>query len=959
MGNCASAPRSTHFDGTDEESTSDFSDVAVGGARPSVRKKVGDTRRKSHATEQKRDSLTPAPRKSSTRRAMPPVLDIHREVLKKSKTSLDDLLTSKLRNNNWNRKLTDLIVDLESLKVKNVARLASDQARELLRRALTKGSAEDRRIGAYFDQLISMTAKSSTTISASPRITHQSQLSKERDLSVLSEMRKSRFLEIPVLSPTPGSTQSPSNTKAERAAKWNSASALSTDTIGTIAETPSPIPIENGASIDLNAQKVTLLRKDSSDRQRSSEIAKDIEDQTRAMHGLENPGNRIFLSSITRYPGLKNISNWNFDIFGFDKDTQETPLSTLFMYSCSKMNVDSAIAGIDLVKLHEFMRSVERTYGDNVYHNRLHASDVLHSAVNLMRAPYLCENLDVIHRFCLLFASAIHDFRHLGRSNDFLIKTDHQIAAIYNDSSCLENYHASQAFQLLRKPELNFLARVDPKIRIEIRKYTIHSILETDMKKHADHVKDLQLFLEERTDPSQPMLPLKLVSHCLHVCDLSHPTKRFKVHQEWTRRISEEFFQQGDEEEKMGWTPGALFNRKNVNIEKGQIGFIDFIVLPLWVNWTTLTGSHDELVEQIEANKEVWRTKMDAKKIKAKKHRISIETPTRFFSRSSQDFSKSIEHSRSVGSVSSETLNAAPRPPEVTVKPEPMNTLVPKRRPVLREHSDVEQRSKSLSATLTNLSLLAGSSAHAKRHTIGSLELPPVPTRPFPEPKQRTFASLPVGVRKSITPPPPRKPPSPRETKRASTPPPVVYRDDDEDVSLLFDGGMEGTRSRVPTASSRMTDASSSIRLIGCSDELKEPKIAVPKRSRLVLSEVHSMSPSENSPQAKFDGTLTKVVTLPRGSMTDVLNGGSNMNLAVFPGALRPVVQLDMNATDQRSDSDITAEFKKTSPEESMTETPPNARVNERLRFLRDQSLAEQQSRPGSPTGRKRESLLL
>merc|ERR1719474_1658361 len=127
------------------------------------------------------------------------------------------------------------------------------------------------------------------------------------------------------------------------------------------------------------------------------------------------------------------------------------------------------------------------------------------------------------------------------------------------------------------------------------------------MKRHGEHVKELQQFSENRKGPSEMIEPRKLISYALHVSDLSHPTKRFDIHMEWSRRLANEFLAQGDRELELGMEPGALFDRRKVNMEKGQIGFIEFIILPLWINWTTLIGADDEWINQINRNKEKWR----------------------------------------------------------------------------------------------------------------------------------------------------------------------------------------------------------------------------------------------------------------------------------------------------------------------------------------------------------------
>ena len=51
--------------------------------------------------------------------------------------------------------------------------------------------------------------------------------------------------------------------------------------------------------------------------------------------------------------------------------------------------------------------------------------------------------------FAMLTASIIHDYRHPGVNNGFLMKTSHTIALRYNDESVLENFHVAEGFAVM------------------------------------------------------------------------------------------------------------------------------------------------------------------------------------------------------------------------------------------------------------------------------------------------------------------------------------------------------------------------------------------------------------------------------------------------------------------------------------------------------------------------------
>ena len=54
----------------------------------------------------------------------------------------------------------------------------------------------------------------------------------------------------------------------------------------------------------------------------------------------------------------------------------------------------------------------------------------------------------------------VHDYGHVGLTNDFLAATSDPLALQYNDHAPLENHHCAAAFSALQQPELNFTKRL-------------------------------------------------------------------------------------------------------------------------------------------------------------------------------------------------------------------------------------------------------------------------------------------------------------------------------------------------------------------------------------------------------------------------------------------------------------------------------------------------------------------
>jgi cAMP-specific phosphodiesterase 4 len=63
----------------------------------------------------------------------------------------------------------------------------------------------------------------------------------------------------------------------------------------------------------------------------------------------------------------------------------------------------------------------------------------------------------------------------------------------------------------------------------------------------------------------------KVLQNMIHCADLSNPTKPLHLYRQWTNRVMEEFFLQGDREYSEGLEISAMCDRHNANIEKTQV----------------------------------------------------------------------------------------------------------------------------------------------------------------------------------------------------------------------------------------------------------------------------------------------------------------------------------------------------------------------------------------------------
>ena len=234
-----------------------------------------------------------------------------------------------------------------------------------------------------------------------------------------------------------------------------------------------------------------------------------------------------------------------------------------------------------------------------IYHNDLHAGDVMQTSYIILTQGNLIEKMKLgqLDSFSLLIACLCHDYKHPGQNNLYQINAKTKYAMRYNDISVLENYHVSQTFKLIQKDEYNIFCNFSPEEYRISRRRMIDNILSTDMTNHQKVLsaikikmdnydikkgKNFEKIFQEQIDDLGKLFENQqcVLNVIIHASDISNPAKPDKISNEWTKRVYEEFFIQGDLEKKKGLTVSMFCDRDTTNINKAMIGFINFVVLP-------------------------------------------------------------------------------------------------------------------------------------------------------------------------------------------------------------------------------------------------------------------------------------------------------------------------------------------------------------------------------------------
>uniref|UniRef100_A0A3B3T7A1 Phosphodiesterase n=1 Tax=Paramormyrops kingsleyae TaxID=1676925 RepID=A0A3B3T7A1_9TELE len=350
-------------------------------------------------------------------------------------------------------------------------------------------------------------------------------------------------------------------------------------------------------------------------------------------------------------PLMAQLNNWNFPIFSLVEKTNGTCGCILSQVSC-RLFEDMGLFETFRIPVREFMNyfhALESGYRDIPYHNRIHATDVLHAVWYLttqavpglpsligdhgsasdsdsdsgithsrvgftvsktyaaLEDDYGCLSglIPALELMALYVAAAMHDYDHPGRTNAFLVATSAPQAVLYNDRSVLENHHAASAWSLfMSRPEYNFLVNLD---HVEFKRFrflVIEAILATDLKKHFDFLAEFNAKVGDDVGPGidwgNENDRLLVCQMCIKLADINGPLKSKELHLKWTEGIVNEFYEQGDEEASLGLPISPFMDRSAPQLAKLQESFITHIVGPLCSSYDSAALMPGHWVEPVE-----------------------------------------------------------------------------------------------------------------------------------------------------------------------------------------------------------------------------------------------------------------------------------------------------------------------------------------------------------------------
>ncbi|KAJ3107976.1 High affinity cAMP-specific and IBMX-insensitive 3',5'-cyclic phosphodiesterase 9A [Phlyctochytrium planicorne] len=305
---------------------------------------------------------------------------------------------------------------------------------------------------------------------------------------------------------------------------------------------------------------------------------------------------------------LEHLKHPTFDIWQWN----DHELMTLIEWMFEDLQLISEFS-LDVQKLGRFLSCVRHGYNSNPFHNFRHCFCVTQMVYGILYVTGVHKKLTSLEKLILLISAIGHDLDHPGYNNAYQINASTDLSIVYNDISPLENHHAAVLFTLLKNDSLNFLASLSSVQYKDLRKSVIGCILATDMAKHGEILAKFKGYAEnfDFGDASQRQILLQLIIKC---ADISNEVRPKHVAEPWVDKLLEEFFGQSDREKREGLPTAPFMDRDKVTKPSAQVGFIGFVMIPLYELMSKVLPNMDNtLLQPIRRAHEYYKSMLEKK----------------------------------------------------------------------------------------------------------------------------------------------------------------------------------------------------------------------------------------------------------------------------------------------------------------------------------------------------------
>ena len=256
-----------------------------------------------------------------------------------------------------------------------------------------------------------------------------------------------------------------------------------------------------------------------------------------------------------------------------------------------------------------FLYKLRSMYNEPPYHNWIHAIDVLQFFSYQIRTCHFDEVLTKMELLAICVAGISHDAGHEGFNNVYNVNSETPLGILFKNQSVMETFHCTVIIRIMSQPECNIFHKLTGPDLKKIWSWIISMILSTDMAHHFKLVRHANDIMDAGPiNLANPVHRLMAMTMLMKVSDISNVCRPFEIADQWCDVLCEEFWRQGDMEKAQGLPISSPLNERGTgNKPKGQIGFYNFVCIPLYQAIARIFPELEVNLEAVKSNLERWK----------------------------------------------------------------------------------------------------------------------------------------------------------------------------------------------------------------------------------------------------------------------------------------------------------------------------------------------------------------
>ena len=322
---------------------------------------------------------------------------------------------------------------------------------------------------------------------------------------------------------------------------------------------------------------------------------------------------------------MEGWDNWNFDAATLNNP----PLVHVAWTLCMHYKLVDSLE-IDKSKFANFWCVMQSHYSENPYHNVSRAIEVMISTHCIISAlglgqyegkddgVVLLEKEDII---AMIIGAGVIDLGHRGLDNLTMKESKQFISNFYNGHFIIEQHRLAVPFETLENQHCNFFEEVDQEREVretvlEVLFMKANAEMLTIEEKMAAFSERLSMF--DWTQKDNVRILLTMAMRC---ADLAAWTREQSIHTSRLEKLVEEFYCQGDFQIARGLIPAPFIEgspwtadrtKHRQDFPRGQVQFIETMVIPLFESMQALFPGFSPLVHMAEENKKYWHSQIES-----------------------------------------------------------------------------------------------------------------------------------------------------------------------------------------------------------------------------------------------------------------------------------------------------------------------------------------------------------